>query len=291
MTRTTSRPSPTNVLQFPTVRPTLLSLPSDRTLTARLGAASGCAVVPISSHEFPDGESCFRLCAPPITGDAAIVAMFRAPNQTLAELLLLAEATRQWGAASVGLVSPYLPFMRQDAAIQNGEAVTARSFARILSRSFDWLITIDPHLHRIQRSSQIYGIPTRALHTAPLIGRWIANNVDHPFVVGPDVESRQWSDDIAAAARAPAVVLNRTRRGDALASIRLPDDVEEFRGRVPCWSMTLSRRGRHRSRRRTLRDIHEHAFTHYESHRRHAAACHRAHAADSADRSAAVNAA
>jgi ribose-phosphate pyrophosphokinase len=123
--------------------------------------------------------------------------------------------------------------MRQDAVIQDGEAVTARSFAKIISRSFDWLVTIDPHLHRIHRLSEIYSIPARVLHTAPLLGQWIAKNVDRPFIVGPDDESRQWADDIAAAARAPAVVLNKTRRGDAQVSVRLPDDLDQFQGRVP----------------------------------------------------------
>ena len=233
MTQTTKRSSPTNMLQLPPVRPTFLSLPGDRLLASRLGGASGCSVLPIASHVFPDGESCLRLCAPPITGDVAIVAMLRDPEPKLAELLLLAEAARQWGAISVGLVAPYLPFMRQDAVMQVGEAVTARSFAKIISRSFDWLVTIDPHLHRIQRLSEIYRIPTRALHTAPLLGQWIAKNVDQPFIVGPDVESRQWADDIAASAHAPAVVLNKTRRGDAQVSIRLPDDLDQFQGRVP----------------------------------------------------------
>jgi ribose-phosphate pyrophosphokinase len=233
MTQTSKRPSATKMLQLPPVRPTFLSLPADRLLTARLGAASGCPVLPISSHVFPDGESCFRLSAPAITGDAALVATLRDPEHKLAELLLLAEAARQWGGISVGLVAPYLPFMRQDAVMQEGEAVTARSFAKIVSRSFDWLVTVDPHLHRIQRLSEIYDIPTRVVHTAPLLGQWIAKNVDHPFIVGPDVESRQWADDIAAAARAPAVVLTKTRRGDAQVSIQLPDDLDEFQGRVP----------------------------------------------------------
>jgi ribose-phosphate pyrophosphokinase len=59
----------------------------------------------------------------------------------MAELLLLAEAARQWGARTVGLVAPYLPFMRQDAVMQDGEAVTARSFAKIISRSFEYRYT------------------------------------------------------------------------------------------------------------------------------------------------------
>lgn len=234
MTQTTNkRSSRTNMLQLLPIRPTMLSLPGDRAVATRLAAAAGCPMLPISSHVFPDGESCFRLSAPPITGDVAVVGSLRNPEHKLAELLLLAEAARQWGATSVGLVAPYLPYMRQDAVMKDGEAVTARSFARILSRSFDWLVTVDPHLHRVHRLSEIFGIPARAVHAAPLIGQWIAKNVEQPLIIGPDDESRQWADDIAAAARAPSLVSTKTRHGDDEVTIRLPEDLDKFRGRVP----------------------------------------------------------
>jgi ribose-phosphate pyrophosphokinase len=38
--------------------------------------------------------------------------------------------------------------MHQDRPLCYGEAVTSRYFVDLVSRAFDWLVTLDPHLHR-----------------------------------------------------------------------------------------------------------------------------------------------
>ena len=53
----------------------------------------------------------------------------------------------EW-AVRIGLVAPYLGYMRQDKRFQPGEAITSNVYAKHLSVSMDWMATIDPHLHR-----------------------------------------------------------------------------------------------------------------------------------------------
>ena len=55
--------------------------------------------------------------------------------------LLLAGVTtaRDLGAARVGLIAPYLAYMRQDRRFAPGQAVSAPLFAKYLQESFDWL--------------------------------------------------------------------------------------------------------------------------------------------------------
>jgi ribose-phosphate pyrophosphokinase len=209
----------------------LLSLPADRPLAERL-ADSVDEIADVAGHTFPDGETCLRLVGEPIARSVVVVASLRDPDRRALPLLLLADAARQWGAKRVGLVAPYLPYMRQDAELHPGDAITARSFARILSNNFDWLVTVDPHLHRIRRLAEIYTIPARVIHSAPDVGRWIASNVESPVVVGPDAESRQWAEDIAAAAKCPFVVMEKTRRGDADVSVVSPA-LDAYSHRVP----------------------------------------------------------
>ena len=112
-----------------------------------------------------------------IAGDRdAENALFDLYNRARAEdsaLLFAADAARQLGARKVGLVAPYLCYMRQDRSFKPGEAVTSRSFAALLSRACDWLVTVDPHLHRYKSLSEIYAIPARALHAGPAIADWI----------------------------------------------------------------------------------------------------------------------
>jgi ribose-phosphate pyrophosphokinase len=196
-------------------RPLLFALPGNAGFTERLASAVGAGVGQLSIRDFPDGESYVRVDTDPAARDVVIVATLRDPNPTTLPLIFLADALHDLGATRVGLVAPYLSYMRQDARFHQGEAITSRSFAALLSRSVDWLIAVDPHLHRYGALSDVYSIPATAVHLANELGRWIASNVASPLIIGPDAESRQWADGIAAAAGAPATVLTKTRRGDA----------------------------------------------------------------------------
>ena len=113
--------------------------------------------------------------------------------------------------------------MRQDRRVQPGEAVTSRTFARLISSSFDRIVTVDPHLHRYRALSDLYDIPALTLHAAPLLADWIASSVARPLVIGPDEESEQWVAAIAARIDAPHAVLRKVRHGDRDVEIDLPD--------------------------------------------------------------------
>ena len=44
--------------------------------------------------------------------------------------------------------------------------VSAKVFARWITPYFDWLVTVDPHLHRFASLAELYGIPARAVHAS-----------------------------------------------------------------------------------------------------------------------------
>ena len=188
-------------------------------LAERLGAIAGV----IESRRFPDEETYLRLLTPVADRDVIFVGSLDRPDPKLARLVFLAEAARDLGARRVGLVAPYLAYLRQDARFKPGEAVTARSFARIVSSAFDWLVTVDPHLHRYASLAEVYSIPTAVLHAAPLAAQWIAQHVSEPLVVGPDRESEQWVAEVARVAGAPYVVFEKVRVADMRVDLRAPD--------------------------------------------------------------------
>ena len=104
--------------------------------------------------------------------------------------------------------------MRQDRRFKPGEAITSRQTAELLSNAFDWLVTVDPHLHRYGSLSEIYRIPTHVVHATPLISKWIREHVANPLIIGPDSESEQWVSAVANDAGSPYSVLEKVRRGD-----------------------------------------------------------------------------
>ncbi|MDU6673633.1 MAG: phosphoribosyltransferase family protein, partial [Bradyrhizobium sp.] len=112
-----------------------------------------------------------------------------------------------------------------------GEAVTSRQVARLISEAFDWMVTIDPHLHRYGDLSEIYSIPTRVVHAAPLISKWVKANIEKPLIIGPDSESEQWVAAVASDAAAPYCVLEKVRHGDRDVRITLRN-LEAWQGRT-----------------------------------------------------------
>lgn len=212
--------------------PLLFAFADDLAFARQVAEAAGAELGGLATHAFPDGESYLRMLSDCTTRDVILVCSLNRPNDRVLPLLFLADAARQHGAARVGLVAPYLGYMRQDAEFRPGEAVTARTFGVLLSNAVDWIMTVDPHLHRIRRLSDVYRIPAVTLHATDEIGAWIAARVAKPLVIGPDRESLQWASRIARAASCPYVVLDKVRKGDASVAVSLPD-LREFSGSTP----------------------------------------------------------
>lgn len=197
-------------------------------LQARLPSEPGTTLV----RTFPDGEVYVRIDSDVAGRDVVLVGSLDRPGDKLLPLLLLAATAKDLGARRVGLVAPYLSFMRQDTRFNPGEGVTSAYFARLLSSAVDWLVTVDPHLHRWQSLDAIYRIPSRVAHAAPAIAAWVHREVARPLLVGPDSESEQWVSAVAAECSAPYVILEKTRRGDRDVSVSTPD-VSAHAGRTP----------------------------------------------------------
>jgi ribose-phosphate pyrophosphokinase len=206
--------------------------PGNEALATDLAAACGGAVVPVEHRNFPNGETYLRV-AGHVGGQTVVIACgLDRPDAKAVGLYLLASTLRASGAQRVVLAAPYLGYMRQDRVFRDGEGVTARYFAQLLSGFLDGLVTVDPHLHRIHELSDVYSIPTRAVAAAPAIAAWIAANVQAPVVVGPDAESEQWASDVARRAGCPFVLSQKTRRGDRSVEVAVPD-LQSWRDRTP----------------------------------------------------------
>ncbi len=203
--------------------PLVFGLPGNERLARELAAALPGELGQLESRRFPDGETYLRLRADPRGRQVVLVATLDRPDGKFLPIAFAAGAARDLGARSVGLVAPYLAYMRQDKRFRDGEAVTSADFARLVSASVDWLVTVDPHLHRYHALAEIYSIPTRALAAAPLLAAWIARNVKAPVILGPDAESERWVAEVAAGARAPWRVLRKARHGDREVAIAFPD--------------------------------------------------------------------
>ncbi len=192
---------------------------------ARLAQAGHLPARMIARHSFPDGETKLRL---PEALPARVV-IFRTlndPNDKLVELLLAAQTARALGARHLTLVAPYLAYMRQDMAFLPGEAISQRIVGKFLAELFDAVITVDPHLHRVNTLQEAVPLEHAiVLSGAPLLADWIAVRRQNPVLIGPDEESAQWLALAAARHGFDHAVCRKLRRGDRDVEVALPDVV------------------------------------------------------------------
>ncbi|MBP0047756.1 ribose-phosphate pyrophosphokinase [Marinobacterium sp. AK62] len=205
---------------------------SDPALAAQLNRLLNAQAGALEQRRFPDGESYLRVHSDCQDQDCVILCNLFHPDDRILRLLFLADTLRDCGARSVGLITPYLAYMRQDKRFKPGECVSSRPFARLLSGAFDYLVTVDPHLHRYHSLDELYDLRSRVVQAAPLIAQWIQERIPSPLLIGPDSESEQWVSHVAELAGAPFQVLQKERRGDYDVSISLPD-LDEAAGRTP----------------------------------------------------------
>ena len=212
--------------------PVLLSFPDDRSLAASVADRIGARVGDLQWRHFPDGESLISVDDGIAGADVVLFASLNDPDRKALPLRFAARTARELGARKVGLVAPYLAYMRQDTRFHAGEALSANAFAQFLDESVDWLVTVDPHLHRIAALHDVFQIPATAVAAAPHLAGWIRREVSRPILIGPDSESAQWVADVAHQAHVPYEVLHKTRRGDREVEVTVPD-IGRLRGYTP----------------------------------------------------------
>lgn len=210
------------------MKPLIVPLRGGEKIGQALARKINGELVEMELRQFPDGESYVRIDSPVAGRDVIVIANLDEPNTKLLPLIYVAESLHDLKAASVGLVAPYLAYLRQDTRFRPGEGLTSRYFAQLISRSFDWLVTVEPHLHRYTSLDEVYSIPSLVVQTAEPIAEWIKKEVENPLLVGPDEESRQWVTAVADAGSFPALILEKSRLGDY--------DVEVTSAGAPVWS-------------------------------------------------------
>jgi ribose-phosphate pyrophosphokinase len=208
----------------------LLAFNDETTLAQRLAAALSCPLQIIERHSFPDGETRLRL-PPQLPQRVLLLRGLQQPNAKLTELLLAAAGARDLGARQLVLLCPYLAYMRQDAAFSPGEVVSQKHLGALLAASFDAVITVDPHLHRVPTMEAV--VPGRrgiALTAAPLLGAHIARQVPRAMLLAPDEEAGQWVRLAAQASGLDHTICHKQRWGDHDVEVAMPGP--EVRGRA-----------------------------------------------------------
>ena len=177
----------------------------------------------ISIHHFPDKES--RVTLPEDKTEHIIFYLsLDYPNNKLIELLLASKTVRKQGCKRLSLVAPYLSYMRQDKSFHSGEVISQQIIGQWLSELFDDVITVDPHLHRIDSLDKV--IPStnnKSVTACPNLGEFVKALNKKVHLLGPDEESLQWVKQVADISGVTYSVATKQRHSDTNVAIKLPD--------------------------------------------------------------------
>ncbi len=132
-------------------------------------------------------------------------------NDSLMELLVLADAARRASAARITAVMPYFGYARQDRKASPRAPISAKLVANMLTAAgVDRLLTIDLHASQVQG---FFDLPVDNLHAGAVLAGYIRQNLSQEplTVVAPDVGGVARAKSFARRLDAPLAIIDKRR--------------------------------------------------------------------------------
>ena len=133
------------------------------------------------SKRFPDDELYIRILDD-VSGEDVIIVQTTYPDSNIVELFLLQSAVKEAGAKEVTVVTPYLGYGRQDKKFGDGEPISAKAIASLISLNADKVVTVDPHKQHIL---DFFTIPAFSCSAVPELAIYLKEK-DIDMVLAPD---------------------------------------------------------------------------------------------------------
>lgn len=168
----------------------IISGSNSQALAKLISDITGFPLAQVSARKFPDGESYVRIDSKLVEDVIIIQSAFPNQNDSIMELVLLADAAKDAGAKRLKAVMPYFPYARQDKKFQEGEALSIRAVANTLkSAGIGGIITVDAHFHRKPESFEFYGMQATNVSAGKVLLDFVRKTIPDFSVIGPDFGS------------------------------------------------------------------------------------------------------
>lgn len=189
----------------------IASFPETEEIGRKVAKALKAEHTKIMTEDFPDSEFHLSLRDNPKNKTVVVISSItNDPDEKLIETILVGGIAKDYGAKKVILVATYMPYLRQDKHFEKYDSFSSRHILRLFG-NYDRIIAIDPHLHRIKKMKEFYG-KAESITTNKLVADYIKKHFKNNFsIVGPDIESTQWSANIAKMLGEEVVILKKTR--------------------------------------------------------------------------------
>jgi ribose-phosphate pyrophosphokinase len=166
---------------------------------------------------FSDGEVRVEINANVRGRDVFLVQSTCAPsNDTLMELLIMAEAARRASAGRITAVIPYFGYARQDRKVQPRAPITAKLVASLIQTAgIERVLTMDLHAGQIQG---FFDVPVDNLYAQPILYQYMRDNLLTPdpsktVVVSPDAGGVERARSYAKRLNTGLAIIDKRRSG------------------------------------------------------------------------------
>ena len=181
-----------------------------RSLAAAIATELDAELATVEVERFPDGEQLVRIESTVAGRSVCIVQPCGPPvDQHLIELLMLIDASRRAGAASIAAVVPYVAYARQDRR-RPGESLGSRLVGDLLGAvHVERVIVVDPHTPALEA---ILGVSTSTVTAVPALADAIAAAVpEQAVLVAPDLGAAKLVECYAEHLGWPTAVVHKRR--------------------------------------------------------------------------------
>lgn len=154
---------------------------ASKTIAEDLSKSLEIPIANAISKRFPDDELYVRILDD-ISGDHVIIVQTTYPDYNIIELFLLQNAVEEANAKEITVIIPYFGYARQDTKFKNGEPISAKALANLISLNADRVITIDPHKEHIL---DFFSTNAFSCSAVPEIAKYLKEkNID--LILAPD---------------------------------------------------------------------------------------------------------
>jgi len=155
-------------------------------LSKRVAEALGATCLQLESKRFPDGETYIRFPEAVAGKEVAVVQSCYPPQDSnLIDLMLMVDAARDLRAKDIAAVVPYFAYARQDDSYRNGEAISAKTIARLVEATgASHFLTVDMPSNRALRYFTIHAENLTCMNLMAAYLRTLG--LHDPYVLAPD---------------------------------------------------------------------------------------------------------
>jgi len=162
---------------------------ASKTVAEDLSRELGAPLVNTISKRFPDDEFYVRIIDD-ISGEHIVIVQTTYPDPNIVELFILQNAVREADAKEITVVIPYFGYARQDTKFEDGEPISAKAIAKLISSNSDKVITVDPHKEHIL---DFFSTPAFSCSAVPELAKYLKKkNID--MILAPDKGALERAD-------------------------------------------------------------------------------------------------